>query len=139
MDPATDLRVSFAEAVETGLIAMATGTYRLSGSESISIREAIDRRYISVEYQSDSGETHEVQSSTGIVTVTQDRRPYVIAAVIDALTGERLDEATARDRELLTKDGGTYTVNTTGTRMHVNAAIKRGWIKVSAERTLADV
>ena len=114
-------------------------------SQSLSIREAIASGAISVSRRSESGERRVVSTSVGVVTARQDTRKYRISAVADAVTGERLTQLEARSRGLL--NGGlagiggvgggggddeeeVYTVNTTGEKMHVRAAIAKGWIKV---------
>ena len=142
---ANDAAVTTADAMAVTTAGAMAVTTLDDASQSLSIREAIASGAISVSRRSESGERRVVSTSVGVVTARQDTRKYRISAVADAVTGERLTQLEARSRGLL--NGGlagiggvgggggddeeeVYTVNTTGEKMHVRAAIAKGWIKV---------
>ena len=67
----------------------------------------------------------------GLITIRDhvDRHHYTITAVVDALTGEKVDVDEARRRRILDdSEGGSYVIGTTGKKISLDEAIEAGWV-----------
>ena len=132
IDPRTNEQISFAEAIEFGIINQAAGMYvNITTKEQMPIPEAMGKSLIKVEFQT-AKKSKEETSAIGLITIKTliDEREYEITSVVDADSGLKVDIEAAKKGGILDGTCENFTNLNTGETIPVEEAIEEGWIQV---------
>jgi len=126
IDPATDEKISVAQASEKKILDMHSATYKTEKGEKLAIADAIHSGLVLVEYHGGETANHKPE----VVEKT-----YAVHGVVDQKLKKKVSFSDAVRDGLLDKDTGEYVNNETGAKTAVHEAIMRGFIKA---RIVAD-
>lgn len=111
-------KVTYEEALHRGVISEdSTSFYNTSNGQDLSLDDAVELGWVLVEY-----DPHAEQP-------TYETKTYAVNAVVDQRLKKKVPFFEAVRRGLIEKDTGNYVNNTTGERIYVVEAIKRGFLK----------
>lgn len=133
--PLSGIEISFAEAINFGIVDQNTGMYmNPKTEEGMSIPEAMSQGYIKVE-QETTTKSKEETKAIGLITIKTkvDNRQYTISGVVDSVTGRQLTPDEAREKGILDEAHGHYIITSTGERIPLDNAVQGGWILVDYE------
>jgi len=131
-NPRTGQDVSMQQAVSLGIIDQNNGLYvNRVNMTSIPIPEAMNQGLIKVEVTIVK-KTKEKKSDMGLVTVQTklESRPYNVVAVVDAITGLRLNIDEALEKGIIDLDNGIYINRKTRRDMTLSAALQAKLLEV---------
>lgn len=134
--PESGQEISLKEAVETGVISHAEGTYvNKATGEARPILVAMKEGLINVIFTT-TKRSKEKKSSVGVITVKtirQQTRPYRVQTVLDTRTGKEMTREEAVERNIIDEGQGTYLNRQTGRKMLIAEAVQLGLVSGGVE------